>query len=235
MNAHANEFVTLQQAAVALAALGDTVHPSNLSRFLDRCDAQGVAVPNEKRGKYRWVHLPSLRRARAASSGVSELASAHGATLFDMRAPLASGVEVELEPQVHGGALKRSHAPAEPASSALGDANLRIKQLSIREKELDQAEREGRLISAGNVQSLLSVVMQTFVAELDRQEAGFSLAHGREAAIDFRKARKAAQKAASDRLVTLAEQLLKGEATQAALAADQEPSATPETASDAPQ
>lgn len=197
------EFVTLAQAAASLAETGDKVHVSNLSRYLDRFPE----IPSEKQGKFRFVHLRRLRRHRTENPGVA--ASAQAPELFE-----SDEVEVELEPQAHGGALKRSHKPETDGFSAMGDANLRTKLLKIREQELDLAEREGTLVPAQEVQTLLNAVVQTFVGELQRQEATFGLAHGRPAASDFRKAVKTAQQAASDRLIGLAHKHLKGEAAE---------------------
>lgn len=193
--------VTLALAAAALKESGDPIHPSNLSRYLDRFPE----IPQEKRGKYRLVDLPHLRAHRRANFLVAEKRSirpeawdADEAPLLQVRNPAPRLADAEDD---------AADAQERPGN-ALTDANLRIKQLTIRERELDLAEREGSLVPAGEVQALLTSVTQALISELERQEQQLALRHGREVAADVRRARKAAQQAASDRLVEMAQKLL---------------------------
>lgn len=90
-------------------------------------------------------------------------------------------------------------------ASEIQQANLRLKQLQVRDKEREDALAEGDLVPAADVLAVINGVMQTFVTELERVEMSIATRHGRVVAADFRKARKDAQAAASAKLKVAAE------------------------------
>ncbi len=190
MNAHG--MVSLAQASAALGAAGKPAHHSTLSRYLDRFPE----IPNEKRGRVRFVDLGVLLKHRGENILVAEKAAQVGQG--------ADSVETELEPQIHGGALKRQHAVDGFQTKALGDANLRIKELRIAREEREFALEQGELVPAGEVQALLNATIQALLSELERAEAGLAAKFGRDVAAAVRQARKAALQKASDRLAELA-------------------------------
>ena len=71
---------------------------------------------------------------------------------------------------------------APPAGSELSQANLELKRLQVREKQLEMRVREGELIEAAEVQAVLAGVVRTLVSELERQEGGLTAAMGAKSA-----------------------------------------------------
>ena len=96
----------------------------------------------------------------------------------------------------------------ESGGSELNQANVRLKQLAIRERELDLDERAGLLVPRAEVLALVSGVTTTLVEELERQETLLAATMDRATIGAFRAARKAAQAAASAKLVELASKSL---------------------------
>lgn len=189
-------WVTVAKAAAALTDSKDRIDASNVSRYL----ARFPEIPQRKVGKFRYVDLVVLRQHRASNVLVSEKQAAR-----------------ELAPDKVN-AVRSAPAPAVDeeegddannlVGSAVQQANLRLKNLQIRERELDIAEREGALIADVEVLALLSGTMEAFVAALEREEVSIATSHGREYASAFRKGRKNAQAVAAGKLLELAQKFL---------------------------
>lgn len=183
-------WVTVAKAAAALTDSGDTIDASNVSRYLSRFEE----IPSEKRGKFRFVDLAALRRHRGTNILVGEKQAARAIEPTQANPVRPAPADDEDVDEVD----------ASRPVSEVQRANLRLKQLQIRERELDLAEREGGLIPDHEVLALVTGTMETFVEALKREEADIALAHGRETAAIFRKACKAAQGAAARKLAELA-------------------------------
>lgn len=217
-NAPHEGWVTVADAAKALSAAGDLITAPNISRYLDRA----LDIPTEKKGKFRWVDLGALAAHRGTNILVGEKRAARGledepgaiAAQLPLapRAPAAEADDEDADDTV-GGASK---------SSAINQANLRLKELAIRAKEREELIELGDLVPLPDVVALLSETFTTFIGELEREEASVALTLGRDAAAEFRRARKAAQQAASDTLVRVARERLKPLAVEAATEAQPE-------------
>ena len=192
-------WVTVAAAAEALSKSGDPIDPSNVSRYL----ARFPGLPQRKVGKYRYLDLGALAGHRQTNVLVGEKQAyreAPGAQLALQPRPSARPTRIEQDDEdLDDDGPETGHQPSE-----LNRANVDLKRLKIREAQLDLAEREGKLVPDTEVLTLVSGVMQTFISELERHETALAASHGREIAIAVRRARKAAQAAASARLVALA-------------------------------
>lgn len=178
-------FVTVAQAAAELTRRGDKIDASNVSRYL----ARNPDIASRKEGRCRYVDLAALilhRSGNTLSIGrrdmVPEDAAPTGLDDDGGGVPLTPGIASEIQ-----------------------QANLRLKQLQVRDKEREDALAEGDLVPAADVLAVINGVMQTFVTELERVEMSIATRHGRVVAADFRKARKDAQAAASAKLKVAAE------------------------------
>lgn len=201
MTARREGWVTVAAAAEALTKAGDKIDASNVSRYL----ARFPEIPQEKAGRCRFVDLAALVAHRGGNVLVEEKRAARELSPIEaLAAEEARPVAVEPEADEDEEA-EESGDRASPTNLA----NARLKELAIREKEADWAERIGKLVPDHEVLSLVSGVMATFIGELERQEGLIAARMGRDAAAEFRKVRKAAQLAASSRLVELAQKHLK--------------------------
>jgi hypothetical protein len=128
--------VTVADAAAALTAAGDKIDPSNVSRYL----ARFPELPQEKHGKFRFLDLAALVAHRGTNVLVSEKRVARelpdGPPPPQITAGLAGEVEDEADDE--GGATPSG-------GSALNEANLQLKRLQIRDRELDLRVKEGSL------------------------------------------------------------------------------------------
>lgn len=190
-------WVTVAKAAAALTDSGDPIDASNVSRYL----ARFPSIPQERRGKYRFVDLASLKQHRSTNVLVSEKQASRDlapATVANAVRRVADDVDLEDDDDLR---------PGVPLTE-VQKANLRLKQLKVREAELDIAEREGALIPDHEVLTLVTGVMQTMVEALEREEINIATSLGRDVAAAYRKSRKAAQAAASAQLLKLARKIL---------------------------
>lgn len=183
-------WVTVAKAAAALTDSNDPIDASNVSRYL----ARFPDIPQRREGKFRFVDLVSLKRHRQSNVLVGEKQAVREISPPAVAASRRPAAEVQEE----------EDSDLQPGS-AVQQANLRLKLLQIRERELDIAEREGALVPDHEVLALVSGTMETFVAALEREELTIIAAHGRDVGAAFRKARKAAQAAAGLKLVDLAQ------------------------------
>ncbi|WBT06679.1 hypothetical protein PFY01_03085 [Brevundimonas vesicularis] len=178
--------MTVAQAAAELTRRGDKIDASNVSRYL----ARNPDIASRKEGRCRYVDLAALILHRS------------GNTLSIGRRDMVpeDAVPTGLDDDDGGG------VPLTPGiASEIQQANLRLKQLQVRDKEREDALAEGDLVPAADVLAVINGVMQTFVTELERVEMSIATRHGRVVAADFRKARKDAQAAASAKLKVSAE------------------------------
>lgn len=199
-------WVSVADASAALTKAGDEIDPSNVSRYLK---AHGE-VASQKIGKYRYVDLVALKKHRDTNVMVTEKRGARG--LAVEAAPTLAPLPI----------VKASLPPDEPAeaddgSPTINSLNAQLKQLQIRNQEIDLAEKEGKLVPAPEVLAVVAGVMETFVGELERGEVEIAQSLGREAGAAFRKHRKAAQLKASGKLIELAKNHLPPELTLAAV------------------
>lgn len=189
-------WVTVVKAAAALTDSRDPIDASNVSRYL----ARFPEIPQRKVGKFRYVDLVALRQHRAGNVLVSEKQASREVAPVKVNAVRAAPIEpIDDEDGDDANNL---------VGSAVQQANLRLKNLQIRERELDIAEREGALIADVEVLALLSGTMEAFVAALEREEVSIATNHGREFASAFRKGRKNAQAVAAGKLLELAQKFL---------------------------
>lgn len=195
-------WVTVAAAAEALSRAGDQIDASNVSRYL----ARFPTLPQRKVGKFRYLDLKALAAHRKTNVLVGEKQAYREApdpVLALQPKPSARRV-IELDDEDDDDAPQGDRAPSE-----LNQANVDLKRLKIREAQMDLDEREGRLVPDRDVLSLISGVVQTLVAELERQEGVLAASHGREVAAIVRRGRKAAQAAAGRKLLELARKHLK--------------------------
>lgn len=175
-------WVSVADAARALTATGDPIDASNVSKYLLR----NPTIPQERRGKYRYVDLAELIMHRGGN--------AQSVARRDDIAPVEPAADLDAD-----------GSPLPPGiASEIQQANLRLKQLQVRDKEREDALAVGDLVPAEDVLAVINGVMQTFVTELERVEMSIASRHGRVVAADFRKARKDAQTAAAGKLRTAA-------------------------------
>jgi hypothetical protein len=186
-------WVTVVKAAAALTDSNDQIDASNVSRYL----ARFPEIPQRKVGKFRYVDLVVLRQHRAGNVLVSEKQASREIAPPKVNAVRAAAIEDDSDDDANN-----------LVGSAVQQANLRLKNLQIRERELDIAEREGALIADVEVLALLSGTMEAFVAALEREEVSIATNHGREFASAFRKGRKNAQAVAAGKLLELAQKFL---------------------------
>ena len=208
MNARAPHevWVTVAAAAEALTKAGDKITAPNVSRYL----ARFRDIPQQQSGKYRFVDLAALFKHRNTNVLVDEKRAARETAPAEEpeRAPRRPLDEAEDDPE-----------PRSPQNSELNEANVHLKRLRIREAQLDLDEREGRLIPDSEVLALVAGVMETLIAELERQETQIAGSHGRDVAAACRRARKAAQTSASSKLAELARKHLPAHLAAAATGA----------------
>lgn len=186
-------WVTVAQAAKALSEAGDSITAPNVSRYL----ARFPEIAQRKAGKFRFVDMAALAAHRNTNVLVGEKRAARDLDDVPAAKP-APALAVELDDD--------DDEVAGPAAggSALNEANVRLKHLVIRDRELDLAVKEGTLIPDVEVLTIVSGVLAAFVAELERQETGIATRHGREMAAEFRRVRKEAQGKAAAKLLELA-------------------------------
>ncbi len=196
MGAPREGWVSVAQAASALSAAGDAIDASNVSRYL----ARFAEIPQEKHGKYRFVDLARLVEHRGTNVLVGEKRASR-----------------DIEPPAH--AVRAAEAE-EFQPSGINTANLRLKQLQIEERELDMAERAGKLVPDSEVLAVVNGVVLAMLAELERQETSIAVRFGREVAAEVRKARKAAQARASAKLIEEARRYLPAHLTRQAQGAE---------------
>lgn len=179
-------FVTVAQAAAELTRRGDKIDASNVSRYL----ARNPVIASRKEGRCRYVDLAALILHR--SGNVQSVSRRDLVVSDDPASPAAEdddGAGLPLAPGIAG---------------EIQQANLRLKQLQVREKEREEQLATGDLVPAADILAVLNGAMQVFVTELERVEMSIAARHGRVVAADFRKSRKDAQAAASRRLATAA-------------------------------
>lgn len=193
------ERVTVGEASAFLTANGDPITPSNVSRYL----ARFPQIPQEKKGKFRYVDPLALKKHRDENVLVGEKQSARGLT-----APPPFALTPATPHQQRPADIAEDLPIAADPGSPLQQAALAHRKLQIRELELNLAEREGHLVPDQEVLALVTGAMQALIGELERQESDIAGRYGREVAAEFRKARKAAQARASARLIELARQHL---------------------------
>jgi len=189
-------YVTVAEAARILSGNGDTIDPSNVSRYL----ARFPVIPSKRSGRYRLVDLAALIEHRRTNVFVADKQTARGS-------------EVALGPTAPAPTpLRTEPDPPEPVSadgdSSLAEINKQIKQLDLRRRQREEDLADGKVITADEVLVLVSTAMRTLVAEFERQEVGIAQKFGRDVSIEFRKARKAAQAKASAELIELAKQAM---------------------------
>lgn len=207
MNARINRapqgFVTVAEAAAELTRRGDAITAPNISRYLDR----NTDIASEKIGKFRYVDLAALILHR---SGNVQSHSKRASVL----APAPSPLVLDEAPDETGG------ANGSGISRAIQEANLRLKQLQVRDAEREEQLAVGELVPAAEVLSLMTQVAQVFLSEFERAEVSMAAQFGRPIATAFRKVRKEAQAKAADRLSRLAQADLH-ESVAGAIAAEQ--------------
>lgn len=189
-------WVTVARAAAALTDSGDQIDASNVSRYL----ARFPEIPQRKVGKFRYVDLVQLRQHRGGNVLVSEKQASR--EMVPAAAPAVRRAPVEAFDDEEG------DDSSNQVGSAVQQANLRLKNLQIRERELDIAEREGALIPDHEVLALVSGAMETFVSALEREEVAIATNHGRESGAIFRRGRKAAQAVTAAKILELAQKLM---------------------------
>lgn len=190
------EMVRVAVAAERLTATGDRIDASNVSRYL----ARFRDIPQQRSGKYRFVDLVALMKHRRENVLVGEKRAARGVEP-------KSNAPAPPPPKIVSSPVDFDALTADPMTP-IGQANLELRRIQIRNAQIDLDEREGRLVAATEVLAVVSTVMQAFVDALIRQEADVTQRLGRETGIEFRKMRKAAQAVASGRLTELAQKHL---------------------------
>lgn len=195
MNARINRappgFVTVAEAAAELTRRGDAITPPNVSRYLDR----NPDIAAEKHGKYRYVDLAALILHR--SGNVQSHAKRDAALPAPSSMPAAEDDGAES-----GGSTSSG------ISRAIQEANLRLKELQVRDAEREDQLAEGELVPAADVLSVVTMALQAMISEFERAEVSIAARHGRIVAADFRKSRKEAQAKAAEQLMRLAKKHL---------------------------
>ena len=179
--------------AEILTGAGDTIDASNVSRYL----ARYPDLPSIKIGKFRYVDPVKLARHRKTNVNVLEKQDARG---------VEPAKASPIAPSPETGPVE--DLPETEATSEIQQANLALRKLQIREKELALAEKEGTLVPDVEVLALISGVMQAMITALEGEEIAMVQKFGREVGAGFRKARRAAQARAASRLSELARQHL---------------------------
>lgn len=209
-------WVTVAAAAKALTDAGDQIDPSNVSRYL----ARFPEIPSRKQGKFRWVDLNALSLHRGGNVLVGEKRAARGVD-EDFRAEQLDLVDVgdldDEDDEVAAGGAASTRQVVVP--SAINAANLRLKELQIAAKEREEAIEDGRFVPIEDVTVLINETLQTWVSELEREEASIAIESGRDVAQLFRRSRKAAQARAAETLKRGAEARLKAQMVDRAVAA----------------
>jgi hypothetical protein len=195
MNARINRappgFVTVAEAAAELTRRGDAITPPNVSRYLDR----NTDISSEKAGKYRYVDLAALIMHRSGN------VQSHAKR--DAALPSPAPASVVEDDGAEGGGANSSGI-----SRAIQEANLRLKNLQVRDAEREDQLAEGELVPAADVLSVVTMSLQAMISELERAEVSIAARHGRAVATDFRKSRKEAQAKAAEQLTRLAKKHL---------------------------
>lgn len=195
MNARINRappgFVTVVEAAAELTRRGDAITAPNVSRYLDR----NPDISAEKLGKYRYVDLAALILHRSGN------VQSHAKR--DAALPGPSPIPAVEDDGAEGGGSTSSGI-----SRAIQEANLRLKELQVRDAEREDQLAEGELVPAADVLSVVTMSLHAMISELERAEVSIAARHGRAVATDFRKARKEAQAKAAEQLTRLAKKHL---------------------------
>ncbi len=186
MNTHGTAWVTVADAAARLTEAGDKIDASNVSRYL----ARHADIPSRKDGKFRYIDLMALAAHRKVNVFVADKQTARGIEHAERPAALL--------------ALLQQPAAPDEADPTLAGINLALKKLDLRQKQREQDLADGKVVPDHEVLTLISTVLQTFVAALERQEATVAQQYGREVAARFRQSRKAAQADAARRMGELA-------------------------------
>lgn len=187
-----NGWVTVADAAEQLTAMGDRIDASNVSKYLLR----NRDVPQERRGKYRYVDLVALKAHRNTSLYVADKRQARD---IDASQPTSFGravvqmADLEDESPASGG-------------SAIANANLELKQLELRKRLREEALETGALVHAEEVRTICTGMLEAYAAELARQEGQLTAKLGREIGMQIRKAHRAARMAAVTRMIEAAGQ-----------------------------
>lgn len=195
MNARINRappgFVTVAEAAAELTRRGDAITAPNVSRYLDR----NTDISSEKAGKYRYVDLAALIMHRSGN------VQSHAKR--DAALPSPAPASVVEDDGAEGGGSNSSGI-----SRAIQEANLRLKNLQVRDAEREDQLAEGELVPAADVLSVVTMSLQAMISELERAEVSIAARHGRAVATDFRKSRKEAQAKAAEQLTRMAKKHL---------------------------
>lgn len=223
-NSEQNEWVTIGRAAELLTQSGDPIDRSNVSRYLKRFPE----IPSRKEGRCRYVDIAALFDHRNHNVMVAEKRGSRGVSSTPARqasAPARPRPRVVmpepdlLTPDVSADVGEESE-PALSPGNPLQEANLTIKRLQIHTMELDQAERESKLVPSDDVLAIASGAMAAFVRALEHGETEVTQEFGREVGAAFRKTRKRAQSQAARELIAVAKKFLPPEQVAAMIGAD---------------
>lgn len=179
-------YVKVADAAAELTRRGDAITPSNVSRYLDR----NPDISSEKHGRCRFVDLATLILHRSGNIG--------------SHAKQASSLPAEVLPPVTADDTDNT-GTGPTISRAIQEANLRLKELQVRDAEREEQLAIGELVPAAEVLSVVTQTAQVLLSEFERAEVSIASRHGRAIATDFRKVRKDAQAKAAERLAQLAQ------------------------------
>lgn len=197
MNARINRapegFVTVAEAAAELTRRGDAITAPNVSRYLDR----NTEIATQKIGKYRYVDLAALILHRSGNVQSHIKRASLLAEEPAYASAVASSQPLDEAPEETGG--------GSGISRAIQEANLKLKQLQVREAERDEQLAVGELVPAAEVLSIITQTAQVLLSEFERAEVAMAAQFGRPIATAFRKVRKEAQAKAADRLARLAQ------------------------------
>jgi hypothetical protein len=200
MNMQASQpamMVTVAKAAQLLSAAGDKITAPNVSRYL----ARHPSINSVKQGRTRQVDIIALATHRQTNIFVADKQADRGLTPSEASAETLPPPLPTMAPAIVG---------TEPAfeDGTLGQINLELRRLELRRRTREEDAAAGRLVPDSEVLTLLSTVVRTVTASLERQEAGFAQKFGREGAAAFRHARKAAMAETAGRLTELAQKHL---------------------------
>lgn len=189
--------VSIAKAAQLLSAAGDQIDPSNVSRYL----ARHPDIRTEKRGREKLVDIIALAGHRQTNVFVADKQTDRG--LFPEAKP---ALPVASTPSVTPVTAEDVGEPAAP--DALKDINLELRKIELARKRREEDLAAGRVIADKEVLTLISTVIGTVNASLERQEPGVAQQFGREVATVIRRMRKAAMADAAGRLAELAQRHL---------------------------
>jgi hypothetical protein len=183
--------VTVAKAAELLSAAGDKITAPNVSRYLDRHQT----IKTERKGRTRQVDIVALASHRQTNISVVDKQSGRG--LEPEALKIAAPVADEL-----------LLSPDDGDAETIADINLELRRIELRRKTREEDIAAGRLVPDREVLTLISTVIMTVTASLERQEAGIAQQFGREVSTAFRRTRKAAMAEAAGRLADLAKRHL---------------------------